>query len=108
MSVFNDVKEYNATGVGSTNLIVDLAGTEPLELVSASAQDGPAGSGIAAVEVTYIDSATSLITTKTVALNGATPVAAGFTAKAILWMESRTVAASNIVDVSAILILLTE
>lgn len=86
--VLNDVKEYNATGGGATALIVDLAGTEPLEVVSSSANDAAAGTGAGSVKVTYVDSTTGLITTSAeIVLNGVTAVAAGFTAKAILCME---------------------
>lgn len=100
-SVLNDVVEF----ANGTAAIPILTGVEPLELVSSSAQDAPAGSGIQSVRVTYIDATNNIVESAAIVLNGTTPVAAGFTAVEPLWMDStaagsggtgNTVAAGNI------------
>lgn len=99
-SVLNDIKEFD----NSTANILELTGTEALEIVSTSANDSSAGSAARTVKVTYISDTGVLTESANISLAGLTPVASGFVAKAILWMEvtssggdSSTVAAGNIV-----------
>lgn len=84
-SVLNDVVEFT-TG---TAVIPVLAG-EALEIVSSSASDAAAGTGVRTVVVTYIDHTTKLITQSTLTLNGTTPVAVAWAADQVLWMEAAT------------------
>lgn len=102
-SVLNDVVEF----ANGTAAIPVLTGVEPLELVSSSAQDAAAGTGVKSVKLTYIDSTNNLVESAAISLTGVTPVALGFTMLQPLWMESvapgsgasvaeNTVAAGNI------------
>ena len=104
-SILQDVGEWLATSI---NAFPVLTGAEALEVVSSNiADDGsPGGTGAQMVRVTYIDTNDDLVTSPDIVLDGTTPVAAGFTAKAILWMEvtavgSNTVAVGN-VDLRAV------
>jgi hypothetical protein len=96
-SVLNDVVEF----ANGTAAIPVLTGVEPLEIVSSSANDTAAGTGARTVKVVYIDATNNLVESAAIALNGVTPVAAGFTAIEPLWMEvdsvgSGIVSAGNI------------
>jgi len=80
----NDIKEFdNAVANFPT---ITTANT--LEIVSTSANDTAAGTGIRTVRVVYIDGSNNLVQSAAIPLNGVTPVAAGFTANEIIWMES--------------------
>lgn len=98
-SIPNDLKEFDT----SAAFFTQLTGVEPLEIVSTSVNDtNAAGTGIRSVKVTYIDSSNNLAQSGVINLNGTTPVAAGFTANEILWMEAMSsgslrVAQGNIV-----------
>ena len=81
---------------GSTLGLVDMAGDEPLEIVSTSANDAAAGSGIRTVRITYVDANGNLAEKQALGLNGVTPIAAGFTAKAILFMETETAGSGSL------------
>lgn len=84
-SIPNDLKEFDA----SSAFFTQLTGVEPLEVVSSSVNDtNAAGTGIRQVIITYIDSTNNIVQSGTIDLDGTTPVAAGFTANEILWMES--------------------
>jgi hypothetical protein len=88
----NDVVEFGA-GIAS---IPTLTGVEPLEIVSSSANDTAAGTGVRTVIVTYLNAAGVLTQSPPVALNGVTPVALGFTASAIWWAESASVGSAGV------------
>ncbi len=95
----HDVAEY--LGDTATVKHTDLAGTEALELVSSSASDAAAGTGLRTLNVAYIDSSGYLQLSAPITVNGVTPVALGFTAKCILWMQALSngsggVAAGNV------------
>ena len=98
ITVLQDVKEYNAAGAGATDAIVDMVGTEPLELVSSSASDAAAGTGARTVSVTYIDATTGLIaTSQDFVLNGTGNVSMGaIRAKAILYAEAITAGSAGV------------
>lgn len=82
-----DMNEYMAAG---TKLFTELAGTETWEVLSSDAADAAAGTGTRTVKVTYIDTSYALAS-KTVTMNGVTPVAVtGMAALMILGMEAKT------------------
>lgn len=80
----------------STLALTDMAGNEPLEILSTSANDAAAGTGVRTVLVTYIDAAGAMVEATSVSLNGTTPVAVPFTAKAIQFMETGTAGSGGI------------
>lgn len=80
-----DLYEY----VGTDSFFNTVTSANALEIVSSDANDtNTAGTGIRTVIVTYIDSSNNLVQSSPIALNGTTPVAAGFTANEIISMES--------------------
>jgi len=80
----HDMVEFASTLATEAN----LTGIESLEIVSSSANDTLAGTGVQSVVITYIDASGNQQTTTPVALNGVTPVALSFKALAIQWMEA--------------------
>jgi len=99
-SAYHDVAEF--LNGASAVALTDPAGTENYEIVSSSAQDGGAGTGVRTVNIVYINSSYA-IATAAVTMNGTTAVSVGVLgAKMILWMEtgaevgSGGVAAGNI------------
>ena len=92
-SVLQDCSEVLGT---TTDAIVDLAGTEALEIVSTSASDAAAGTGVQTVKITYINASNALVESAAITMNGTTPVATGITAKALLWAEATTVGSGNV------------
>ena len=91
-SVLQDVSEVLGT---TTDAITDLAGTEALEVVSSSASDAAAGTGIRTLKITYINASNALVESAAISMNGTTAVATGITAKALLWAEADTVGSGN-------------
>lgn len=85
-TVFNDVVEF----ANATAEIPVLVGNEALELVSSSANDTSAGSGVRIVTVTYINDEGNIIQSA-ISTNGTTPVPAGFVADEILFMQATSV-----------------
>lgn len=84
-STLQDVAEWLGTTI---DLMPELTGVESLEIVSSSASDAAAGTGTRTVRVTYINTSNALVQSPGIVMNGTTPVATGFFARAILWMES--------------------
>lgn len=85
INIPQDVGEFLGTTV---DLFPELTGVEALEIVSSSASDTAAGVGTRTVKITYIDTSNALVQSADIVLAGTTPVAAGFFARAILWMEA--------------------
>lgn len=85
INIIQDVAEWLGTTI---DLMPELTGVEALQLVSSSAADTAAGTGTRTVRVTYINTSNALVQSPDIVLAGTTPVAAGFFARAILWMES--------------------
>lgn len=84
-SIPQDLYEY----LGSTSFFNTVTSANALEIVSSDANDtNAAGTGIRTVIVTYIDGSNNLVQSSAIALNGTTPVAAGFTANEIISMEA--------------------
>lgn len=97
----NNTSFHDLTDITSANnLFPSVTSAESLEVVSSSANDTNAGTGVNSVSVIYIDSSNNLATAN-ITMNGTTPVAAGFTANEIISMESQTVG-SNLVAVGTI------
>jgi len=91
-SVFGDACEYLDTSQADMN--TPTSG-QTLYVVSTSANDASAGTGVRTVQIVYLDASGNLAaTTKT--MNGTTPVSCGTGFTFILWMESVTVGAGNI------------
>ncbi len=90
----HDIGEY--LGDGSVVSFTDLAGTEVLELVSSSANDAAAGTGIRTVNVAYIDQLGALQISDPITLNGTTAVAITWKAKCILWIQATTVGSGGV------------
>jgi hypothetical protein len=89
---FHDVAEY----LGTTATATELTGAESFEIVSSSANDTAAGTGVRTVEICYIDAAYAIACT-TLTMNGTTPVPVGVLgAKMILWMETKTAGTGNV------------
>lgn len=82
----HDLKEFQA----ADTFFTQLTGSESLEVVSSSANDSAAGTGIRSVKITYIDTDNNIAQSEPITLNGITPVAVPFNANEILWMESVT------------------
>lgn len=80
---YHDIVEFG----GSSTIITEMTGAENLEVVSSSASDAAAGTGARTIKICYIDNAGVMQVSAPVTLNGVTPVALGFTALAIQWME---------------------
>lgn len=99
-SVLQDVGEFLGTSI---NALPELTGVENLEVVSTAATDTAAGVGARTVRIGYINTSNALVESADIVLNGVTPVALGFQAKFILWMETSTVG-SNEVAVGNILL----
>ena len=86
-SVLGDACEYLDTS--QANMNTPTTG-QTLYLVSTSANDAAAGTGVRTVQIVYLDSSGNLAsTTKT--MNGTTPVSCGTGFSFILWMEAATV-----------------
>lgn len=80
-----DLYEYT----GATSFFSTVTSADALEIVSSDANDtNTAGTGVRTVIVTYINGSNNLVQSSPIALNGTTPVAAGFTANEIISMES--------------------
>lgn len=92
-SVLQDCSEVLGT---TTDAVADLAGTETLEIVSSSAADAAAGTGVRTVKITYINASNALVESAAITMNGVTPVATGITAKCLLWVEATTVGSGNV------------
>ena len=96
-SVYNDVKEYD----NAVALQPELSNAS-LDIVSSSASDAGAGTGIQSVKVVYIDINNNMVESSPITLNGVTPVANVLTGvNAVQWMETYTagtgtVAAGNV------------
>lgn len=84
-NISQDVGEFLGT---TSDLFPELTGVENLEIVSSSAADTAAGTGTRTVKITYINTSNALVQSADIVLAGTTPVAAGFFARAIMWMES--------------------
>lgn len=87
LTAMNDVKEFD----NAVANFPQLAGNEVLEVVSSSTLDVAAGTGARTVKVVYLNSSNAMVESAAITLNGLVPVAAGFTANEILWMEVATV-----------------
>lgn len=96
-SIYNDVKEYDNSVAAIPNL-----SNSTLDIISSSASDTSAGTGVRTVKVTYIDNSNNLVESAAITLNGTTLVTSVLTGvNAVLWMETSTagsggVAAGNI------------
>lgn len=86
----NDVKEFS-TAVGE---ILLLDGTQPLTVVSSSASDAAAGTGVRTVQICYLDTNDD-VRTVDVNLNGLTPVNIP-NATAIQYMEAINVGSNGV------------
>lgn len=91
-SVLQDVAEFLGA---ATDAMPELTGAESLEVVSSSASDASAGLGVRTLQVGYITTGYALATAN-ITMNGVTPVATGFAARQILWMEALTVGATTV------------
>lgn len=81
---FHDLCEF----LSSDLVYAQVTTSTNLEIVSTSANDTSAGTGTRSVKVVYLNNSGILTESPAINLNGTTPVSAGFTASAILWMES--------------------
>lgn len=72
-----------------------MTGAENLEVVSTSAQDNPAGTGIGAVIITGIDADGDMVTSSPIALNGLGAVAVSGKLLASQWIESYSAGGNN-------------
>ena len=88
-----DIVEFNTA---SLITIPEMAGTENLEIVSSSASDSAAGTGIRTLRVVYVDENGDQQNSGLITLNGITPVALSFKAKAIQWMEAYSVGSGGV------------
>lgn len=96
-SIFNDVKEFGS-GVDD----IPVLSNSTLDIISSSASDTSAGTGVRTVVVTYINNSNNIVESAPITLNGTTLVTNVLTGvNAILFMETATagsggVAAGNI------------
>lgn len=96
-SVLNDVKEFD-NGVADAPILAN----SNLDILSSSANDTAAGTGVRQVKVVYLDVANNLVESPPINLNGVGVVANALTGvNALYWMEAFTtgtglVAAGNI------------
>lgn len=93
----HDICEFLTTA----QTFIPVQSTDVLEVVSSSTLDSAVGSGARKVKIIYLDAAGNLTESADISLNGIVPVATGFTASAIYWMEvteggTGEVAAGNI------------
>lgn len=100
-SALNDIREFEASGVGSTALNPVLSNST-LDLNSANAADTAAGIGAQSVKIVYINNLGALIESADIPLTGGLIVAALTNVNEVLWMEvtavgSNTVAVGNII-----------
>lgn len=92
ISVLNDIKEYD-------NAVADIAITanSTLDIISSSAGDAAAGTGVRTVKVTYIDNSNNLVESAGITLNGVTLVTSVLTGvNQVLWMEAATIGSGNV------------
>ena len=90
-SAFNDVVEF---GTGVADIPVLSAST--LDIISSSADDAAAGTGVRTVKATYLDSSNNLTVSSAINLNGTTLVTSVLTGvNAILWLETETAGSSG-------------
>src|SRR3990167_543489 len=68
ITVPHDLKEFDST----STFFTQLTGTEPLEIVSTSANDAAAGTGIRTVKIVYIDTDNNMAESSAITLNGTT------------------------------------
>jgi len=97
-NVQNDLVMFTPSA-GSSTTINEMAGTETLEIISSSASDTAAGTGVRTVKITYIDALGTVgaQNTTTVTLNGTTAVSLGAVrALAIQWAEVATVGSGGV------------
>jgi len=97
-NVQNDLVMFTPSA-GSSTTINEMAGTETLEIISSSASDTAAGTGVRTVKITYIDALGTVgaQNTTTVTLNGTTAVSLGAVrALAIQWAEAATVGSGKV------------
>ena len=95
-SVLQDLGEWLGTGGGGIDLLPELNGTEALEVVSSSAQDGVLGTGTRTVSLLYLNTSYQFAS-QVITLNGTTPVSLGaLRARFIYWMEALTGGTSEV------------
>lgn len=91
-AVYGDTCEYLDTSQAAMNT---PAVGQSLYVVSTSANDTAAGTGVRSVRIVYLD-ASGLERTVDVAMNGTTPVPLGAGFTAIQWMESKTAGSGGV------------
>jgi len=91
-NVFNDLKSFDAASAA----FPVLGGAEALEVLSSNANDTIAGTGAQKIKIVYISNANNMVQSAEISLNGVTPVATGFTANEIQWMEVTQVGSNNV------------
>lgn len=88
-----DIVDFNTA---SLITIPEMAGTENLEVVSSSANDAAAGTGVRTIRIVYVDANGDQQLSDAITLNGVTPVALSFKALAIQWAESYSVGSGGV------------
>lgn len=96
-NTFNDTASLHdiVDFAGTTHLIVALAGSETLEIVSSSANDAAAGTGARTVRIVYLNASNELAV-MTATMNGITAVSLGSGIKSVQWMEVATVGSNEV------------
>lgn len=87
ITVPNDVKEFD-------NAVADfpVLSNSTLDIISSSASDAAAGTGVRTVKVTYLNVSNNIVESAAITLNGTTLVTSVLTGvNEVLWMESATV-----------------
>lgn len=95
-SIQNDIVPF---AIASGASILEMSGSETLEIVSTNANDTSLGTGIRTVRITYIDALNTVgaENTVTISMNGTTPVSLGSVrALAIQWAEAATVGTGSV------------
>lgn len=86
-SVINDVKEFD-NGVAD----IPILSNSTLDIISSSANDAAAGTGVQTVKVVYINNSNNMVQSAAITLNGVTLVTSVLTGvNEVLWMETDTV-----------------
>jgi len=91
-SVYNDVKEYD-----NTIATIATLSNSTLDIISSSASDGVAGTGVRSVKVCYLNTSNVIVESGVIALNGTTLVTSVLTGvNFIYWMESYVVGSGGV------------
>lgn len=91
-SIFNDIKEYD-NGVAN----IPALSNSTLDIISSSANDTSAGTGVRTVKVVYVNNSNQLVESSAITLNGTTLVTSVLTGvNAVLWMETNTVGSGEV------------